>query len=225
MNPRLPLAIAATLFVLPAAAQVSWYGGIAGGQARTDIAAVRGEEGNLQLVDALQTDFKDKDRAWKAFAGLRLNPAIALEVVYADLGRASTATHGLGGAQSLPFTVTIDRKVSGVGLDVVGSVALIPSRLDLLGKAGVYRTRLNATATLEGNVVFRTSAERRLTAERKEDTTHLGLGMQWWLARNYAIRAEYERFLGIGKAFGTEGTGQTGAADLDAAWLGIVARW
>lgn len=225
MSPSLLLAVAAALAAAPACAQVSWYAGLAGGQARTDIEAVRNREANIQLVDSLQTDFDDKDRAWKAFAGLRLNPALALEVVYADLGRASTATHGIGGAQSLPFAITIGRKVTGVGVDVVGSVPLAPSRLEVLGKVGVYRTRLEAEATLEGNVTFSNTDARHATAERKEDTTHLGLGLQWWLARNWAVRAEYERFLGIGKPFGSDGTGSTGAADADAAWLGIVARF
>src|SRR5947209_5771028 len=67
MSPRLLLALVATLVAVPAAAQVSWYGGIAGGRARTDIDAVRGEEGNLTLVDSLRTDFDARDTAWKAF--------------------------------------------------------------------------------------------------------------------------------------------------------------
>jgi len=63
------------------------------------------------------------------------------------------------------------------------------------------------------------------TVTHTENTKHLGFGFQWWLTRQWAVRAEYERFYSIGKPFAVGGTGTTGEADVDAAWLGFVARF
>ena len=223
-----PIALAAAacmLTALPAAAQVSWYAGAAGGQARTSIDWVRNRESTLQNVQSTQTAFDDKDTAWKAFAGLRFNRAISLELGYVDLGRATTATRGLAGDPSLPYGISMDRKVDGYGLDVVGTVPL-PARLELIGKAGLYRTRLQTTAVLDGNIIFSNApGDRSRSIERKEDTFHLGVGLQWWLTPRWAIRAEYERFSNIGKPFEVGGSGTTGQADVDAAWVGAVFRF
>ena len=217
------LLVLAVLPALPAAAQVSWYGLAAGGAARTDINAVRNREETLVNVTSLQTDFDDTDAAWKLSAGLRFNRALALEISYVDLGKATTNTQGLGGEPALPFGFKVGRKVSGVGLDVVGTVPVIPQRLDILGKVGIYRTRLKATADLEGNILFSNNpGDTHRSAERKEDTTHLGVGVQGWITPRWAVRAEYERFFSIGKPFQIGGVGTTGEADIDVAWLGVV---
>ena len=211
---------------LPCAAQVSWYAGLAGGQSRTDIEAVRNREQTLQLAQTVQTDFDDRDTAWKVFGGVRLNSVIAVELTYADLGRAQTVSRGLGGDPALPYGTTVNRKVTSYGADIVGFVPLVPTRFELLGKAGVYRSRLRASSSVEGNIVFTsdpTATSRSIS--RTEDTTHLGLGFQWWITRTWGVRAEYERFYSIGKPFAVGGTGTTGQADVDAAWLAVTARF
>ena len=215
----------AALAAAPAFAQVSWYAGLAGGQARTDIEAVRNRESTITLVSSLQTDFDDRDAAWKVFAGMRFLPGLGLEVTYADLGRATTTTRGLGGNPALPFAIAINRDVTAVGIDLVGH-AQLPARLTLQGKVGYYRTTLKADATLEGNIVFNNSSDERFRSTKlNEETTHLGVGLEWAMTRRWAIRAEYEKFLNVGKPFQAGGTGTTGEADLDAAWVGVVARF
>jgi opacity protein-like surface antigen len=226
MTPKTLLALAATLAAAPAFAQVSWYAGLGGGQSRTSIDYVRNRESTLVLVQTAQTDFDDRDAAFKAFAGLRFNSAVALELAYVDLGKAHTATRGLGGDPPFPYGSFLDRKVTGIGLDIVGTAPLIPQRLELVGKAGVYRTHLETTATLEGNIVFSNApGDTRRSSDRKEDTVHLGVGLQYWINPRWAIRAEYERFLNIGKPFAVGGTGTTGEADVDAAWVSAVFRF
>jgi hypothetical protein len=215
--------LATTLVALPAAAQVSWYALAAGGVARTDINAVRNREETLINVSSLQTDFDDKDAAWKLSAGLRFNRALALELSYVDLGKATTTTRGLGGDPAYPFGFIVGRKVTGLGLDLVGSVPVLPRYLDLIGKLGVYRTTLKADATLEGNIVFSNNpGDTHRSAERKEDTTHIGIGLQHVITPRWSVRAEYERFFSIGKPFQIGGVGTTGEADIDVAWIGIV---
>jgi opacity protein-like surface antigen len=223
---HLLFALSASLAALPSFAQVSWYGIAAGGVARTDINAVRNREETLINISSLNTDFDDTDAAWKLTAGLRINRALALELSYVDLGKATTATRGLGGEPALPFGFIVGRKVTGLGLDLVGSVPVIPRYLDVIGKVGVYRTTLKADATLEGNIVFSNNpGDTHRSAERKEDTTHLGIGLQHAITPRWSVRAEYERFFSIGKPFQIGGVGTTGEADIDVAWIGIVGNF
>jgi OmpA-OmpF porin, OOP family len=217
---------AAAAFSAPAAAQLAWYAGASGGQARTSGELVSNRESTLLFATDIHTDFDDTDTAWKAFAGVRLNRVIALEASYADLGSHRMRTTLLGGDPALPAAITINRKVSGYGLDLVATMPLEVPRLDVFGKVGAFWSRLEADAALEGNIEFSGgSGERSRSAVRHEQGLHLGVGAQYWFTPRFAVRAEYERFASIGKPFAVGGSGTTGQADTDVAWVGIVARF
>ena len=220
------LAVASTLAAIPAAAQVQWYGVAAGGYARTGIEQVRSVEAGIRNAITTQTAFDDSGAAWKLSAGLRFNSAVALELTYADLGRTQTHTRGNGGDFAFPYGFTVDRTVRGLGVDVVGTLPVIPSRLDLVGKLGVYRTSIRADVALEDNAAFSTAPEDRFRRDTgKEDIAHVGLGLQARLTPRWAIRAEYERFLSVGNPFALGDPNGTGRSDLDVAWLGVVYRF
>jgi hypothetical protein len=220
------LLLALAALALPATAQLSWYGGLAAGQSRTDRELVANRESTLVFAQDVHTDFDAKDNAWKAFAGVRFSRWVGLELSYADLGTHRMNTMLQGGTPALPAAIIIDRKVSGFGLDAVGSVPLLDDRLDLFAKVGTFRSRLEATASLEGNIEFSNgSGERSRSVKRSENVSHAGLGLQYWITPRVAIRAEWERFFAIGKPFEVGGTGTTGQADTDAAWIGVVARF
>ena len=225
MTRTLLIAAALALAATPAAAQLRWYVGGSVGQARTSNDAVTNRESTLQFVQSMQTDFDDTDSAWKVFGGVRFNPYLGLEATYTDLGTATTATRGLGGDPVLPFGFIIDRKTRGYGLDLVG-VLPFAERFELFGKAGAYRTRLEASATLEGNAVFSNSpGDRFRTVTRTETTRHLGAGLQWRFAGPWTLRVEWERFYDIGKPFEIGGSGTTGEASVDLASVGLAYRF
>ena len=218
--------LAAATLSLPAAAQLSWYGGLAAGQSRTDRELVDNRESTLLYAEDIHTDFDSRDRAWKAFAGVRFSRWIGLELSYADLGSHRMNTTLQGGTPAFPAAIVIDRKISGFGVDAVGSVPLLDGALDLFGKVGVFRSRLEATASLEGNIEFSGgSGERFRSVKRSENVSHAGLGLQYWITPRIALRAEWERYFSIGKPFEVGGTGTTGQADTDAGWIGVVARF
>ena len=218
----LALALAAT----PAAAQVSWYAGANAGAARTNGELVANRESTLVFAEDVRTDFDDKDRAFKAIAGMRINRHIGLEIFYADLGSHRMNTTLQGGAPPRPAAILINREITGYGLDLVGTVPLANERLELFGKVGTFRARIEATASLEGNIEFSGgSGERSRSTQRSEDVLHFGAGLQYWIAPRIALRAEYERFSSMGKPFEVGGQGTTGQADTEVAWLGVVARF
>ncbi len=226
MTRRLPFAALLLAATFPAAAQLHWYAGASLGQSRTDDELVRNRESTITLVSTIHTDFDDTDTAWKVYGGVRFNRYVGLEAAYVDLGKSRTDSHGLGGDPAQPFETIINRKTTGLGLDLAGFLPLMDDRLDLIAKAGLYRTRLEADDTLEGNIIFTNDPTASFrTVTHTETTKHLGFGLQWWLTKGWAVRAEYERFYSVGKPFEVGGTGTTGEADVDAAWLGVVARF
>ena len=226
MKYTLALVATCSTFALPAAAQVSWYGGLAAGQSRTDRELVANRESTLLFASDIHTDFDSRDSAWKGFAGVRLRRWFGLEVSYTDLGAHRMHTSLQGGTPSAPAAIIIDREVSGVGVDAVFFLPLAGDRLDLFAKVGAYRSRLEATASLEGNIEFSGgSGERSRSTTRTENVPHYGLGLQYWITPNLGIRAEWERFDSIGKAFEVGGSGTTGEADTDAGFIGVSWRF
>lgn len=225
MHRKTLVAALALAAATPAAAQLGWHVGIAGGQAKTSDEAVRNRESTLQFVQSMSTEFDDRDNAWKVFGGMRFNPYLGLEATWVDLGKAQTATRGIGGDPALPFGFIIDRDTRGYGLDAVGTLPFA-DRFAVFGKAGLYRTTLKASATLEGNAVFSNSpGDRFRTVERKENTRHLGVRFAWSFAGPWTLRVEYERFFDIGKPFEIGGSGTTGEASVDLASVGLSYRF
>lgn len=212
---------------MPAAAQVSWYAGLSAGQSKTDRELVANRESTLTFAANVSTAFDAKDTAWKAFAGMRFNPVIALEVAYADLGEHRMVTSLLGGDPPLPASIAVDRRISGYGVDLVATPPLGWQRVDLFARVGVFMSRLEARAALAGNIVFTGGdpAERARSTTRNETVLKFGVGADIALARNIALRLEWERYASIGKPFAIGGSGTTGEADTDVASLGVTMRF
>ena len=224
-----PVLAAALLVALsiPVHAQGRWYVGASGGATKTHGELVFNRESTLVNAAGISTDFDDRDRGWKAFAGLRLNRVIAFEASYVDLGEHRMFTRMVTASGGIPGSIEIARKVDGYGLDIVATAPLDLERLRLFARAGAFRAKLKASAELGGHMVFTNGdpEERRRSTTQREDIFRTGLGVEWQLTRNLALRAEYERFAHIGRAFRIGGSGTTGEADTDMASIGIVATF
>ncbi|HET9470219.1 MAG TPA: outer membrane beta-barrel protein [Usitatibacter sp.] len=219
----LVLALAAAGTAAPAFAQAGgWYAGLAGGQSRTDREIVRTREETLQFAPVVQSDFDATGDAWKAFAGYRFTPYVAIEAAYADLGRDRMSSFLPANVSQLPGAFTIDRRVEAYGADVVGTLPIGP-RFALLARAGAYRAHVRSDVVLEGNVAFAddaTARTRRITDDRT--IAHYGVGGEWRFARRMALRLEWERFAKAGSDFAVNESHRTGRADTDAVTLGVV---
>ncbi|HEX3097256.1 MAG TPA: outer membrane beta-barrel protein [Usitatibacter sp.] len=221
----LPLALAflGAGIAAPALAQSGgWYAGLAGGQSRTDRDIVRTREETLLSAPVVQSDFDATGDAWKAFAGYRFTPYVAVEAAYADLGRDRMSSFIPGNVSQLPAAFTIDRRVEAYGADVVGTLPIGP-RFALLARAGAYRAHVRSDVVLDGNIVFAddaTARARRITDNRT--IAHYGVGGEWRFARRMALRLEWERFADAGSPFAVGQSGRTGRADTDAVTLGVV---
>jgi opacity protein-like surface antigen len=212
---------------IPTHAQGRWYAGASAGATRTHSELVFNRESTLVNATDISTDFDDRDRAWKAFAGFRLNRVIALEASYVDLGEHRMFTRMVTASGFIPGSIEIARKVDGFGLDIVATAPLDLERFRLFARVGAFRAKLQASAQLGGHIVFTNGnpEETRRSVTQHEDIFRTGLGVEWQLTRNLALRAEYERFAHIGRAFRVGGSGTTGEADTDMASIGILATF
>ena len=209
----------------PAAAQSGWYGGFSFGQSRTSRDLVVNRESTITLGSDFDTAFDDRERAFKATAGYRLNRWIALEAVYADLGSHLVSTRFLGGDPPAPAGIDLTREITGTGADVVVFAPL--GRAVLFARLGVVRARLKARQALDGNVVFTGGdpSERVRSTVRNENVDHYGVGFEWAFDRQVSMRLEWERYAKVGKAFEIGGSGTTGEADTDTLMVGVVMRF
>ncbi len=225
---KILLAAALVSLALPAAAQYPrWYAGIAGGQSDTSDDLVSNRESTVvnAVPGTIRSDFDSKGNAWKVFGGFRFNDLISVEVNYADLGRHRLTTSFVGGDPALPGSISINRKISGFGADAV-LTAPLGERFAVFGKIGAFRSRLEADASLDGNVVFTNApGDRQRTTTQNETVAKFGVGGDWWFQPNAAIRLEWERYQKVGKAFSVGGSGTTGEADTDTVTLGLMMRF
>lgn len=106
------------------------------------------------------------DGGGKVFGGFSFTPNIAVEAGYADLGK----FHGTNGNLS----------ADGYFLDGVGTVP-IGQGLSALGRVGVFDGKLHAGGPLASDSDRGTGAK-------------VGLGLQYDLNRQLAVRTEWERY-------------------------------
>lgn len=124
--------------------------------------------------------------AGKVYGGYQFNKNLAVELGYADLAKFGGSGSARGHATSL---------------DAVGTLPLGDTAFSALGRVGVASTRTRTTSPLG--------------VESSDSGTgaHAGLGLQYNLTKNAAIRGEWERYRV--KAFGERN-------NTDMATVGVV---
>jgi opacity protein-like surface antigen len=198
------LATALAALATPALAQYTprWYAGIAAGQSKTDGDLVINRESTVVNADpsTISSNFDSRGNAWKVFGGYRFNEIFSVEAHLRRPGRHRLTTSFVGGDPALPGSVTINRKISGFGVDAVFTAPL-GMGFAIFGRAGAFRSKLEADATLDGSVVFTNApGDRTRSTTHNETVAKAGLGADWWFTPNAALRLEWERYFNVGKA-------------------------
>ncbi len=219
-------ALAFAAFATPALAQSGWYGGISIGQSKTDSSVVSNRESTVVNATVVGSDFDSTDTGYKVFGGFQILPHLAVELNYADLGKSRLVTHILAGESPLAGAVALDRKVSGFGADLLVTAPIGP-RASIYGRVGAVRSRLEADATLTGNIVFTNGdpSDRSRTTTVNETVKRVGVGSEWKFGNGMAMRLDWERWYDVGKPFEIGGSGNTGEANVDFYSIGVVYRF
>lgn len=151
-----------------------------------------------------------EDRAWRIFVGYQLNPHLAIEGTYVDLGRPelSYTTNISGGTES-----KAEYKLTGYQIAVVGMLPLM-NQLTIFGKLGMLRSQLKYRETRR---YIRLGGTEDFTGEDNEQTKPLwGLGLQYEFNKQFAVRGEFNQYRNIGQdwAFTNSGNGKFESIDV-----------
>jgi OOP family OmpA-OmpF porin len=193
----------------PKLAFASWYAGLGIGAANVidapDVVPVAGATASSVVSD-------ERDPGVKVLAGYRFHRNFALEGGYAWLGEfqfTNQVTAPAAGA------LNADVRVIGLFLDAVGLLPL-GANFTALAKAGIAGTETRTFRSVSGNV---TPAPAAATNQTSDDASlKYGLGLQYDLGRTATVRAEWERFAGLGGA-------GAGDFDLDLYSVGLLFRF
>lgn len=165
------LAVAALAAASAAQAQDNTSGFYAGGGVGTfDV-----EIDNFDDVDDTIDNYDSDDTAWKAFAGWRMNPYLAFELAYVNLGSPDD--------EILPDT-TLTVETDGFAPYVVGTLP-IGDWFELFAKAGYYWYDVDARVTTPLGSISDDDSDSTFTWSA-------GVGVNVFERVN--IRLEYEQF-------------------------------
>jgi OmpA-OmpF porin, OOP family len=139
---------------------------------------------NVNIDDIDQTDnaierLDDDDRSWKAFAGYRFGPYIAVEGAYIDFGNTHSRSDASGSSGDFRL------KLSGFAPYVIGTVPLGP--VELFAKIGYYFYDVDLRADLDDPL-----APDIDSSESDEDLLYGG-GVGMTFIQHLNVRLEYER--------------------------------
>lgn len=183
---------ASALAFSPLSHAQNWYAGLGVGQSKAKDACTG--------ASTLGIACDDTDTATRIFGGYKFNPNFAVEVGYADLGKATASAPGISG----------DWKSTAWDFMAVGMLP-INQQFSVLGKIGMASWSLDATITATG-------IGSATLSPTGSDLTY-ALGVQYDFTPTIGLRAEWQTY----KNIGDENT--TGQSDVDVIGASVLFRF
>ena len=153
------------------------------------------------------------DSAYRIGAGYRFSPIFALEAHHSDLGKYWSESRALLVPNAGAGTLSAKYKSSGYGLDALVTAPLVQG-FSIYGRVGVLRAKTEANFTSSGSIFV--SPTSRLDATANTTAYSYGIGLQYDISKQVAIRAEGQRY----EKLGNDDTG--GKLKLDVYTIGAV---
>jgi len=202
------LALAGGLATAQAASGDSgWYAGAQLGRSVTNLGA--GDLDNAFARQGLGTSSSvdRRDSAWSLFAGYQLNPNLAFEGGWVNLGKFKYAS-----SVSAPAADAIAGHygVRGVDAAAVGILPLGPSWA-AYAKAGLFYNEAKLDAGSSGAVAVS-------GAHHWSTDPLLGAGVSYDVTRSVSLRGEWDRFFRVGDS-------GTGRGDIDQYTVGVAFKF
>lgn len=197
------------LFASPMALaqQSGWYGGANIGRTGVEIDDARITSGLLgQGFNTTSIDDSDRSNGFKLFGGYQLNPYLAIEGGYFDLGKFGYTAHTVPAGK-----LNGEMRVKGLNLDLVGTLPLT-GKLSAIGRVGVNYARANDRFSSTGAVKV-----SRPTARESGTNAKYGVGLNYAFNDALAMRLEVERYR-VNDGIGNKG-------DIDMVSVGLVYRF
>lgn len=139
-----------------------------------------------------RTSSDKTDTAYKLIVGLQLNPYVALEAQYTDLGKSNYKVSASGPSGSMRAKMDFDTK--GYGANLVGTLPI--DKFTLFAKAGLHNLRTKASRVIHSNTVFGDFNFKDSKTVTKW-TQSYGIGASYEFIDNLAVVAEVERYRNV----------------------------
>ncbi|MFZ1545482.1 MAG: outer membrane beta-barrel protein [Candidatus Nitrotoga sp.] len=142
----------------------------------------------------------DKDTGYKVYLGTQINPIFGVEATYYDLGKYSGNSSAFNGATFVPTNISGDATAWGLAAVITAPTNLTSvfgNSFGLFGKLGVVRSRLSTDVSGLG---FSSHQNERSTG------ANFGVGVKYDFAKNFSVRAEWERLNNVGDNSATGAT-------------------
>jgi OOP family OmpA-OmpF porin len=132
----------------------------------------------------------DSDMAWKIFGGYQFMRFLGAEIAYTDLGKVKSSASAT--AFGLTASSSAETKLNAWEIVAVGSYPIGTSGFAPYAKLGFYRgeAKTSSSTSVTGLPTVSTSSK-----ETQNDFTG-GLGVRYDITRNFAVRAEWQRYNG-----------------------------
>jgi OmpA-OmpF porin, OOP family len=174
------------IFVVP-----STYAAFGMGDSAIYIGASAGEA-KYKDTPGVLSNRDNKDTAFKAYLGTQINPIFGLEATYFDLGKYTGNSLAFNGATVVPTSVSGDATAWGLAAVLTAPTnmtSVFGDSFGLFGKLGVVRSRLSTEISGIG-----------FSSHQKERSTgaNFGVGVKYDFAKNFSVRAEWERLNNVG---------------------------
>lgn len=222
---RLALGLSLALAIAPAASaqEAGWYLGIQGGQSKADLDQDEYDEFATEifsqfgeLIDG-ESKLDDNDTTWSIFGGFRINPYIAFEAGYLDLGSPSYRADVLFEPFNIPPAIDafmdIEFSATGFTTAFVGSLPL-GEMFDLHARLGVFFS--------ETEVEFRvgdSEGSERDSISGSDTDIFYGAGGAMHFGPSWSVTLDYQLYKDVGN------DDDTGEADVDSVTLGAIYRF
>jgi OOP family OmpA-OmpF porin len=170
---------------------------------------VLGAIGQSKISDMDIPGVDDTDTSWKLQLGYKVNEYFAIEGGYVDLGKVSGSP--LLDTDLGTFPANVSFGADAWNLDAVGIIPLSDA-FSLFGKVGVAVSSADASISVP--------AVPGASGSISENKTGLnyGVGVNWDVSSDWALRAEYEIFNKIGG-------GDLGESDINVLSVGVAFKF
>ena len=175
-----------SMFVIPSA-----YAAFGMGDSAVYIGASAGEA-KYKDTPGVLSNRDNKDTGFKVYAGTQINPIFGVEATYFDLGKYTGNSSAFNGATVVPTSISGDATAWGLAAVLTAPTnmtSVFGTSFGLFGKLGLVRSRLSTNVSGLG-----------FASHQKESSTgaNFGVGVKYDFAKNFSVRAEWERLNNVG---------------------------
>jgi OOP family OmpA-OmpF porin len=172
------------------AAGPGWYAGLGFGQMRANAGAAELTSDLAGLGYTVQATMDDSDTGKKVFGGYRLNPYLAIEASYVDLGKVSSLINAsVLSPDALVADVSTVHPISIKGVGLTGIASYPIGNFSVFAKAGFVRWKATAQAHVSPTGAPSASVDEKGT----HGTFGFGAGYDFPNS-GWSVRGEWEKF-------------------------------